>query len=129
MLQGYVEGFHRGAWYRRGGRWQWLDSGETHELENQSRNRDSMILAFKIPEAPYSYNDFKYLLKAFDVAKGVKDTLALFGAEVSTPELLAFGAAFLVKMATAESGYAQNRMDTAKKNVTMGFADGFVIGA
>jgi hypothetical protein len=129
-----------GAGYRPGGRWQWLKRsepfGETRELEDRPRAGEAAILAFRIPEAPYSDEALKKLHKAFEVADGVVATVEIFG-----PELVGLGAfglgltvlgplaALAAGVAALGAGYADARAKISKERQKTGFAEGFVIGA
>src|SRR5580658_5935398 len=137
MLQSYFEGFGGASRYRRGGRRQWLGAGvETRELEDNQRASDPMILAFKIPEAPYSDDIFEKLHKTFEVTHGVMATLEIFEADLVALGGFGLGltvlgplAAFAAGFMSLGAGYVEGRAKISRDRVKMGFAEGFAAGA
>jgi hypothetical protein len=95
-----------------------------------------MILAFQIPEAPYSDEAFEFLHKAFEVTHGVLATLEIFGADLVGLGVLGLGltvlgpiAAFVSGFMAMGAGYAEARAKISKDRMKMGFAEGLVAGA
>jgi hypothetical protein len=103
--------------------------------EYEAANREPpMILAFRIPDSPYSDRVFSALHKAFDVVDGVHATLEIFGVELTgllgaALPVLAPVAAIFANFLALGAGYAQARADIAKNRMTWGFAQGVVTGA
>jgi hypothetical protein len=118
--------------YSGGGRWP--NSAVAQELE--SRPDGNEILAYRIPEAPYSDRAFEFLHNAFDVTHGVLATLEIFGVELAGLGVVGLGltvlgpiAAFFGSFMALGIGTAQARADISRKRVKMGFAEGFAAGA
>ncbi len=94
------------------------------------------ILAFQIPDAPYSDEAFHRLHGAFDVIHGVVATIELLG-----PDLVALGgfglgltvlgplAALAGSFMSLGAGYMEARAKVSRERMRMGFAEGFVAGA
>jgi hypothetical protein len=112
-----------------------------YEFETPSK-KNSNLLSFKIPEAPYSDESMKWLHKGFDIVTGVDAVLTMFETEVitliGTSAAAGLGVAlgvaapfagFLANMLALGSGYAEARAKIAKDRVRIGFAKGFVLGA
>jgi hypothetical protein len=95
-----------------------------------------MILAYKIPEAPYSDDAFQWLHKSFEVTDGVLSTLEIFGVELTGLGVAGLGltvlgplAAVFAEFMALGAGYAEARAKISRDRVQMGFAEGFVAGA
>jgi hypothetical protein len=116
--------------------------GELNEMENQPAKKKAMILAFTIPESPYSDDLMARLHKAFEVVEGVDAVVTMFEAELTTllgvAAMSGLGlvlgiaaplAGFLAAMAALGSGYAEGRAKVARERTRFGFALGVVTGA
>jgi hypothetical protein len=76
-----LKSFRGGPRYAaRGGRW--ANGAVARELESRTSGHET-ILAYKIPEAPYSDEAFQWLHKSFEVTDGVLATLEIFGVELT----------------------------------------------
>jgi len=94
----------------------------------------SAVLAFKIPEAPYSPNTFKWLEKTLDVFDAVHTTFDVFGPELwglvpgileaSGPLAVFFG--FWLEMG---GSYLEAQANIARDAMRSGFRLGVVTGA
>lgn len=75
--------------YRRGWHWQPdpvtdSDDDDTDgEFEQSGVPKDTMVLAFKIPDAPFSDSAFSLVHGAVDAVEAVHTTLGLFGVELA----------------------------------------------
>jgi hypothetical protein len=105
-----------------------------YEGDPQINQAGQMVLAFKIPDAPYSDDAFARLHGTFEVIEGVHATLEIFAVEVAG--LLGLGlavgaplAGLLAEFMALGSGYAEARAEVAKKRIVPGFALGVVTGA
>jgi hypothetical protein len=109
-----------------------------HEFEGEesyeTQSDPSNLLAFKIPEAPFSDTAFKWIHRSIDVFEQVHLALEIFGVEAAgmlglaftalAPIIIWIGGFFALGSATAEA-----RADIARKRVRSGFAIGVVTGA
>ncbi len=116
--------------------------GDSYEMEGNPDNKDAMILAFKIPDAPYSDDLLAGLHASFEVLEGVEVVTTMFEAELVS--LLGGAAAASIGVALGvaaplaavfanfialRSGWAGARAEIAKERVKMGFATGIALGA
>ena len=92
------------------------------------------LLAFKIPEAPYSEGMIKWVHKTIDVVDSLNTAMEIFGVELSG--LLGLGVAAIAPLASwvgtffaLGAGYAEGRSVIARRRVRSGFAIGVVMGA
>jgi len=105
-------------------------------LKKRQDAKSDMILAFRIPEAPYSDATFQRLHKFFEVSHGVLATLEIFGVELVGLGIVGLGLTVLAPLAAFVAGfmalgvpYAEARAEISRKRVKMGFAEGLVAGA
>ncbi len=113
-----------------------MDLGEPQEFESPPPAPGATILAFKIPEAPYSDETFARVHKAIEVTDEVLQTIEIFG-----PELVGLGAfglgltvlgplaAFAAGFMALGAGYAEARANISRNRMKIGFAEGFAAGA
>lgn len=105
-------------------------------------DKNAMLLALKIPEAPYSDTLMAWLHKGFEIVEGVDVVLAVFekavigllGPAVAAGLGVGFGVAapiagFFATMFALGSGYAEARRKIATERIRFGFALGVVLGA
>jgi peptidoglycan hydrolase-like protein with peptidoglycan-binding domain len=102
---------------------------------SRSNKLNAMILAFKIPEAPYSDEAFKTVHKVFDVIEGVHAVVEIFEVELAgllggaLAVVLAPLAGAVLPLLAIGAGYSEAKAKIAKDRVRMGFALGVVTGA
>ena len=92
------------------------------------------LIAFKIPEAPYSDETFRWIHKSIDIFEAVHTTMAIFGVELAGLLGLAFEAlgplaAMVGTFFALGAGYAEARADISRRRIRSGFALGVVMGA
>jgi len=113
-----------------------------YEMETGPAKKNTNLLSFRIPEAPYSDELMRRLHKVFDITTGVDavltmlepELIALLGASAAATLGVALGVAapfagFLANMLALGSGYAEARAKIANDRVRIGFAKGVVLGA
>jgi hypothetical protein len=109
--------------------------GEGH-LEGETPANPA-IIAFKIPEAPYSDETFKLVHKSIDIFEAIHATISIFGPKLLEllgavglgMEVLAPLAGFVGTMFALGSGYAEARAVISRQRIRSGFALGVVTGA
>jgi len=108
--------------------------GELLEMEAPHSTKDAMIIAFKIPEAPYSDETFKQIHRAIDLFDSVHSTMEIF--EEPLADLLGVGvealaplAAFVGQFMALGSGYAEAWAKISRDRIRVGFGIGVVTGA
>jgi hypothetical protein len=107
------------------------------EMEGEQEVSRENILAFQIPDAPYSDEAFHRLHGAFDLIHGVVATVEVFGPDLLValgsfgPGLTVLGplAALAGSFMALGEGYAEARAKISRDRMRMGFAEGFVAGA
>jgi hypothetical protein len=100
----------------------------------EMKSQKEMLIAFRIPEAPYSDEAFKWLHKSIDVVDAVHVVAVVFevplagllgvAVEVVAPILAGLGS-----LALGGAAYAEARAKISKDRIRTGFALGFVTGA
>ena len=110
-----------------------LLAGEIDESEGET-TKDAMLIAFKIPEAPYSDELFERIHKSIDLFEAVHTTMEIF--EVPLAGLLGLSVTALAPLITWVGGffalgaaYAKGRATVARQRIRSGFALGVVTGA
>jgi hypothetical protein len=105
-----------------------------HDMEESKSTEDAKLLAFKIPEAPYSDETFKWIHKSIDLFEAVHTTMDIF--EVELAGLLGLGIEVIAPLAAAVgsffalgAGYAEGRAIVSRRRIQSGFALGVVTGA
>lgn len=94
--------------------------------------QNGMVLAFRIPEGPYTDAGFARLHKGLEVTEAVATTLEMFApalAELLGAAVFGPAAGLVALLMSLGSGYAEAEAIVAKKNLRTGFAMGVVIGA
>jgi hypothetical protein len=92
------------------------------------------LIAFRIPEAPYSDKTFRLIEKSIDILDAIDTAMEIFWPELAGLLGLAFEA--LVPLAAMVgtffaigSGYAEARAEISRRRIRSGFALGVVMGA
>jgi hypothetical protein len=94
-----------------------------------------MILAFRIPDAPYSDSAFKKLHRFLEVTEGVHAALEIFVTEMAevlaVPLTIVGGivAGMVLPIMGPAAGYAEANAEIAKRELKSGFVLGVVTGA
>jgi hypothetical protein len=112
-----------------------------HELEGSNLESEGLPpserIAFKIPEAPYSDDAFKFIHKSIDVFEAIHTSIAIFGPALLELlgaiglgiEVLGPLAGFAGSLFALGAGYAEARAIVSRRRITDGFAYGVVMGA
>jgi hypothetical protein len=116
-----------------GGRPEALPAGEIPDSEAESAT-DTALLAFRIPEAPYSDAAFKRISKSIELFEAVHTAMEIF--KVELPGLLGLSSAAIAPLIIWLEGilemgaaYAGAWAEISRHRVRSGFAQGVVTGA
>jgi hypothetical protein len=110
------------------------NTGELPEMETSGSAKDPMIIAFKIPEAPYSNDRFERIHQGIELVEAVHASMEIFAPElmglagIAAP-VLAPVAAMLGNFMQLGLGYAGAREKIATNRLRAGFRMGVVTGA
>ncbi len=106
---------------------------EFYEYEMEAPDQ-SKLLAFRLPEAPYSDTLMHRIHKGIEIFEAVHITTAVFGVELAG--MIGLGFTALAPLVTLVgtffalgAGYAEARAEIARRRLKMGFAYGVVLGA
>jgi hypothetical protein len=108
-------------------------AGAMHEMEQPRPTRRNLI-AFQIPDAPYSDETFKWIHKGIDIFDAIHTAMEIFEAEL--PGLLGLGVTAIAPLVAwvgtffaLGSGYAEARAIISRRRIRRGFTLGVVMGA
>jgi hypothetical protein len=107
-------------------------AGAMHEMEQRQTRRN--LIAFQIPDAPYSDETFKWIHKSIDIFDAIHTAMEIF--EVELPGLLGLGVTAIAPLVAwvgtffaLGSGYAEARAIISRRRIRSGFTLGVVMGA
>jgi hypothetical protein len=105
--------------------------GEAEFYEMEAPSAESDLIAFKIPDAPYSDKWFEGLHKAIDAIKGVSLVVDIFGPSLAGLLSIPIGAlaAVVGNLLALGGAVAGGRAAVSRERIRVGFAKGVVMGA
>jgi hypothetical protein len=107
------------------------------DVEAEAESATPTTIAFKIPEAPYSDEAFKWIHGSIDLFEAIHTTISIFGPSLLELlgavglgiEVLGPLAGFVGSMFVLGAGYAESRAVISRRRIQTGFALGVVTGA